>query len=67
MLELLEENDINNIKIKRLGISDSFVPHGSRERLLKHLGLTTGDIVNACLALAGHKRKKISWLQSGKD
>lgn len=67
VLELLEENDINNIKIKRLGISDSFVPHGSRERLLKHLGLTTGDIVNACLALAGHKRKKISWLQSGKD
>jgi 1-deoxy-D-xylulose-5-phosphate synthase len=64
VLELLEENGVN-VAVRRLGIPDSFVEHGSRDLLLAEVGLTTGSIVDACLAAGS--RRRLPWAQSGSD
>lgn len=40
VLELLSEEDISGIRTLNVGISDTFIEHGTREELLDELGLT---------------------------
>ena len=44
VLELLEKNGIK-ADVKRIGIPDEFVEHGSQEQLRKNVGLTKENIV----------------------
>ena len=56
VLELLEEERITNVRIKRLGIPDRFIEQGSQAQLRKDLGLDAEGIaaaVEAFLAVAG--------------
>lgn len=47
VLELLEERHINNVDIRRLGIPDVFVEHGSQYILREKYGLDTKSIYKA--------------------
>jgi 1-deoxy-D-xylulose-5-phosphate synthase len=42
--EALERCQVNNVRIKRLGIGDAFIEHGQRDILLAQQGLTPDDI-----------------------
>lgn len=44
ILELLEQERITGIKVKRLGIPDRFIEHGSQTQLRKDLGLDASGI-----------------------
>lgn len=44
ILEFMEEEKIDGVKIERMGLSDEFVPHGKRELLLERYDLTPGGI-----------------------
>ena len=46
VLELFEEEKINNIKIKRIGLPDHFITHGKREELFKEYHMTADEICN---------------------
>jgi 1-deoxy-D-xylulose-5-phosphate synthase len=44
ILEVLSDNNINNIKVIRLGIADHFVTHGNRGLMRQRYGLDTDGI-----------------------
>lgn len=54
VLELANEAGLNTIGIRRLGIRDHFVEHGSRTELLEDLGLDASGIAQAAVKL--HKQ-----------
>lgn len=47
VLELLEKNGITDCKVKRIGVPDEFVEHGSQKELRKILGLDAEGIEKA--------------------
>ncbi len=47
VLEFAETHDKNRVRIKRMGIPDEFIEHGSRGQLLSDLGLDVEGIVRA--------------------
>jgi 1-deoxy-D-xylulose-5-phosphate synthase len=47
VLELLEEKGLKEVAVRRLGIPDSFVEHGSQEELRRKYGLDAEGIVRA--------------------
>ncbi|MFC1807495.1 1-deoxy-D-xylulose-5-phosphate synthase [Candidatus Omnitrophota bacterium] len=51
ILELLSENNID-VAVKRLGIPDKFILHGSRQELLDELGLNARGIADSAKSLA---------------
>jgi 1-deoxy-D-xylulose-5-phosphate synthase len=51
VLEVLEKNKMNNVKIRRLGIPDRFIEHGNTNLLRKKVGLDSKGIYEACLEL----------------
>jgi len=55
VLERLSELNINALKIKRLGLPDRFIEHGSQSLLRKKLGLDADGIAKEALALVGKK------------
>ena len=61
VLELLAEIGLPLLPVRRLGVPDQFVGHGTREKLLADLGLTMAGIVNACLWLAGERNEGLPW------
>ncbi len=59
ILELLEENGIHSVQIRRLGIPDKFIPAGPKNLLLEQMGLDFKGIIHAAqnlcaLSLAPH-------------
>lgn len=50
VLELLNDNNMQDVIIKRLGIPDCYVEHGSQARLRQDLGIDAGGIASAALA-----------------
>ena len=44
VLEYMNEQNFNGVKVLRLGFSDKFIEHGKREQLLKKYGLTAEGI-----------------------
>ncbi len=67
VLELFEQNKLNHIPVRRLGVPDYFVEHGARAIVLEKLGLTSDYIVAACLEQVGVREKKLSWVQSVRE
>ncbi len=57
ILELFEKKGLL-IPVKRLGINDCFVEHGSRAGLLSHLNLDANSIYRAALSLVDYKVAK---------
>jgi len=51
VLELLEENDLRDVKIKRIGIPDKFIEHSTQELLRKKYGIDSQGITRAVLKL----------------
>jgi 1-deoxy-D-xylulose-5-phosphate synthase len=57
ILELLEEEKIIDVRIKRLGIPDRFIEHGSQAQLRKDLGLDAEGIASAVESFIAAKGK----------
>lgn len=47
VLEMLEENGVTGIKVKRLGIPDKFIEHGGQDALRKRYGIDRDGIIKA--------------------
>jgi len=67
VLEFAEARDIANVSVKRMGIPDKFIEHGSRDRLLADLGLdrygiirTAKDILASIRVLGKPKTRRAS-------
>lgn len=60
ILEFIEQNEIGNLKMKRLGIPDKFIEHGSRKQLLDKLSLNSEGIQKAVRNLLTKKESKIN-------
>jgi 1-deoxy-D-xylulose-5-phosphate synthase len=59
VLELLEKEGIKGIRVKRLGIPDRFIEHGSQAQLRKDLGLDAVGIAKAVqIFLSGKSKTK---------
>ena len=56
VLELLAENKIDDVKLKRLGIPDEFIEHGPPETLHKICGYDTDSIVQEAMRLVESER-----------
>ena len=67
VLEFLEQNRLNDVPVKRLGIPDCFVEKGARGVLLQELGLTAEHIAAVCLDLTAAREKKMPWVQSANE
>ncbi len=67
VLELLEEEKVIGVPVRRLGVPDRFVSHGPRAKLLQELGLDVEHIEAACLEMAGLKGKRRPWVQGAGD
>ena len=57
VLELLEEERVTGVKVKRLGIPDRFIEQGSQAQLRKDLGLNAAGIAAAVEAFLAGKEK----------
>lgn len=57
VLELLEREGLTGIRVKRLGIPDRFIEHGSQAQLRKDLGLDADGILQAAKTLLARKEK----------
>jgi 1-deoxy-D-xylulose-5-phosphate synthase len=51
VLECLNDQDIANVRIKRIGIADTFVEHGSQQQLRSAYGVDATAIVNTARQL----------------
>jgi 1-deoxy-D-xylulose-5-phosphate synthase len=56
VLELLSDQSIGPVRVKRIGIADRFIEHGNVATLRKKYGLDAGGIVAAARKLLGNDR-----------
>ncbi|HSF57497.1 MAG TPA: 1-deoxy-D-xylulose-5-phosphate synthase [Candidatus Binatia bacterium] len=63
LLEFLADEGITDIRIKRLGVPDRFIPHGTQEELRKVCGFDKDAITQATLQMVrrGKKRNREGW------
>ncbi|MCH8055045.1 MAG: 1-deoxy-D-xylulose-5-phosphate synthase [Deltaproteobacteria bacterium] len=63
VLEFLAEEGITEVMVKRLGVPDRFIPHGTQEELRKICGIDKDSITQAALQMVRgeKKRKKGGW------
>lgn len=58
ILEFAHEKGFHHMEIDCMGIPDQFIEHGSVEKLLEEIGMTTDDVVNRLNILARKKQKR---------
>lgn len=58
ILESAQELGYRKAEIDRMGIPDQFIEHGSVDKLLKEIGMTTEDVVLRIQKLARQKQKR---------
>lgn len=58
LLELLAEEGITGVEVKRLGVPDRFVTHGTQDELRKICGFDKDAIAQAALQMARRAKKK---------
>ncbi|QED48573.1 1-deoxy-D-xylulose-5-phosphate synthase [Cytobacillus dafuensis] len=58
VLEFAHEKGYHQVEIERMGIPDHFIEHGSVDKLLEEIGMTTGDVVDRMSNLVGKKQKR---------
>jgi 1-deoxy-D-xylulose-5-phosphate synthase len=63
VLELLADRDLFGVAVKRLGIPDTFVEHGSQDILRQKYGLDAAGILQGALTLLEQpaQKKKVVW------
>jgi len=63
ILELLADRDLFGVTVKRLGIPDIFVEHGTQDILRKKYGLDAAGILQGALAILSQPAhpKKVVW------
>jgi 1-deoxy-D-xylulose-5-phosphate synthase len=58
LIELLADQGITGVEIKRLGVPDRFIPHGTQDELRKLCSFDKDAIAQAALQLMRRSRKK---------
>ncbi|CAM3992327.1 1-deoxy-D-xylulose-5-phosphate synthase [Mesobacillus thioparans] len=58
VLETAHDLGYQHVEIDRLGIPDKFIEHGSVDKLLQEIGMTTEDVVLRMQKLARQKQKR---------
>jgi 1-deoxy-D-xylulose-5-phosphate synthase len=58
VLETSHDLGYQNVEIDRMGIPDQFIEHGSVDKLLEEIGMTTEDVVLRMQRLARQKQKR---------
>ncbi len=48
VLEALAEKGLSDVRVRRLGLPDRFIQHGSQQLLRKQVGLDVDSVVSAC-------------------
>jgi 1-deoxy-D-xylulose-5-phosphate synthase len=63
VLEFLADEGRNDIRVKRLGVPDRFIPHGTQDELRKICGFDKDAITQATLQMLrrGKKRNREGW------
>jgi 1-deoxy-D-xylulose-5-phosphate synthase len=63
ILEFLAEEGISNVRVRRLGVPDRFIAHGTQDELRKLCGFDQEAIAQAALQMMrlGKKRTKEGW------
>jgi 1-deoxy-D-xylulose-5-phosphate synthase len=63
VLEFLADESISDLRVKRLGVPDRFVPHGTQDQLRKLCGFDKDGIAQATLQMVrrGKKRSREEW------
>ena len=63
ILEFLADEGLSGIRVKRLGVSDRFIPHGTQDELRKICGFDKDAITQATLQFIrrGKKRNREGW------
>ncbi|MEK7210116.1 MAG: 1-deoxy-D-xylulose-5-phosphate synthase [Candidatus Binatota bacterium] len=63
VLEFMAEEGMTDVRVKRLGVPDRFIPHGTQEELRKMCGIDKDAITQAALQMVRgeKKRKKEGW------
>ncbi len=58
VLELLAEEGVCDVRVKRLGVPDRFIPHGTQDGLKKMCGVDQEAIVHAAVRMIKEEKKK---------
>ncbi len=58
VLEFIADHGLSGVEVKRLGVPDRFVPHGTQEELRKLCGFDKDAIAQTALQMARRARKK---------
>ncbi|WP_078552933.1 1-deoxy-D-xylulose-5-phosphate synthase [Bacillus alkalicellulosilyticus] len=58
VLEFFHDNDFHDVTVKRMGIPDRFIEHGSVSQLLEEVGLTSKDVVENIRLMLPRKRQR---------
>lgn len=53
VMEVLEKHNMHNVKVKRLGAADGYIPFDTPANIKKSFGMTVDDIVNTAKKMAG--------------
>ena len=63
LIEFLADEGFTGVEVKRLGVPDRFIPHGTQEELRKMCGFDKDAIAQATLQLVrrGKKRSREGW------
>ena len=63
VIEFLADAGINGVEIRRLGVPDRFIPHGTQDELRKMCGFDKDAIAQAVLQMVrrGKKRSREGW------
>ncbi len=59
LVEFLADDGITGVDVKRLGVPDRFIPHGTQEELKKICGFDKDAIAQAALQMMRRAKKKI--------
>jgi 1-deoxy-D-xylulose-5-phosphate synthase len=58
VVEFLADEGISGVSVKRLGVPDRFIPHGTQDELRKMCGFDKDSIAQAALQMARRAKKK---------
>ncbi|HZD41895.1 MAG TPA: transketolase C-terminal domain-containing protein, partial [Terriglobales bacterium] len=60
VLELFADEQVTGVEIKRLGIPDRFIPHGSQDELRRLCGIDQQSIFHAAVQMIKQKKTKLA-------
>jgi 1-deoxy-D-xylulose-5-phosphate synthase len=58
VIELLADEGLSGVEVKRLGVPDRFIPHGTQDELKKLCGFDKDAIAQAVLQMARRAKKR---------